>query len=88
MATSTPTESTTGPDVRASESHKKPRRWWKLTLRFFIALICVAIGLTVWGKISFDRIERRAVRISEVGVSLNKFLKAYADYDVQAQEEA
>jgi hypothetical protein len=56
----------------------KVRRWRKLFWRLFLACVCIGTGLTMWAKWSFDRIEARALRISEAGISLNKFLATYA----------
>jgi len=66
-------------DPQAATPPKKPRRWRKWLLRSLVVLFVVATGLSVWAKVSFDRIERQAGRISEIGISVNQFLKAYAN---------
>lgn len=79
MVTTSATENTSGKDeTSAPQPRKKPRRWRKFLVRALVVIVCLAGGLSLWAKVAFDRIERKATRVSEAGVSLNKFLKAYS----------
>jgi len=57
----------------------KPRRRWRFLFRALVVVICMAGGLSVWAKVTLDRIERQAAQLSDAGVSLNKFLREYAE---------
>ncbi|MDA1013423.1 MAG: VCBS repeat-containing protein [Planctomycetota bacterium] len=56
---------------------KKPHRWRKRLAYGSVAFLFLAAGVGIYAKFAFDRIEERAVQLSEAGVSLNKFLKSY-----------
>ena len=71
-------EAESGPAyVAVPRGPSRRQRLSKYVVRGLLVLLVFIGAGAVWAKVTFDRIERDALHIAEVGTSLNKFLKAY-----------
>jgi hypothetical protein len=58
----------------SARCHHRLRTW---LLRLGILTLFAVTALSIWAKITFDRIERDAIELAEIGTSLNQFLNQY-----------